>query len=418
MMTPESVSQSVPQSGSQSVSKAGSNPGPQPSSLSLFSIFLTVFLDLLGFGIILPIMPFYATSLGASPVTIGLLAGCFSAMQFLFAPVWGRWSDRIGRRPILLMGIVGTMLSMTAFAFATSLTQLFAARLLAGICGANIPVAQAYISDITTEENRTKGMGLFGAAFGLGFVLGPAAGGLLSQWHRSLPGLFAAALAAINFVSAYFSLKEPPKARREPRLKQPWYRAMAQFWGPHGLKHPQVGAWLALFFVVTLAFSQVEGTFALFTQRRLGFDARQVSYVFIYIGLMAAVVQGGLIGRLSKRFSEQTLITAGLALMGLGLALYFFVHGLWMLWVVVSFTSLGLGLNNPSLSSQISKKCAADERGEVMGIQQSLGSLGRMLGPVIGGFLFAHLGESAPYVLGALLLLACVLFLSASPRAE
>ncbi len=378
----------------------------------LLVIFLTVFLDLVGFGIIVPLMPFYATHFGASASFIGFFSASFSAMQVIFAPLWGRLSDKIGRRPIILFGVAGTIGSMLLLAFAGNKWMLLASRAFAGIASANIGAAQAYISDVTTPENRAKGMGLVGAAFGLGFIFGPAIGGGLSQFGERMPAFFAAGLAALNFALALFLLPESlsPELRAEaannPRPRQSQFQRVWHM----GVRHPQVGSLMLLFFIVTLAFANLEATFALFTERRLGFSPAQVGYVFAYIGIIAIIVQGGLIGRLTRWAGEPRLLICGVGALAFGLLGMTLVHGVATLLAVITLISIGNGLYGPSSSALISKLAPPAERGSLLGVQQSLGALGRMFGPPLGGFVFDRFNEGMPYFVGSSLLFLGAVF--------
>ena len=285
----------------------------------LVIIFVTVFIDLLGFGIIIPLLPFYAESFGASAFTIGLLGTSFSLMQFLFSPVWGRWSDRIGRKPIILVGLLGSCLSYLALALSTSLTLLFVARIVGGIAGANIPTAQAYIADVTTPENRARGMGMVGAAFGLGFIFGPAIGGVLSRISPETPMWFASALCFANFVAAWFLL---PESRSVDASTKSLGR-MEAF--RHASTKPTLLLLLALYFIVTLAFSGFEATFAIFSEARFGFTASTIGFVFAFIGVILALVQGVLVGKVVKVVSERRLIPLAIFAIALGIGLIPFV---------------------------------------------------------------------------------------------
>ncbi len=333
----------------------------------LVIIFITVFIDLLGFGIIIPLLPFYAESFGASAFTIGLLSTSFSLMQFLFSPIWGRWSDKIGRKPIILLGLMGSCLSYLAMALATSLTLLFVARIIGGIAGANIPTAQAYIADVTTPENRAKGMGMVGAAFGLGFIFGPAIGGLLSRIGPEAPMWFASVLCLGNFIAAWFLL---PESRRVSAQTKTLGR-MEAF--RHALTKPVLVLLLALYFIVTAAFSSFEATFALFSKARYGFTSTSIGFLFAFIGLVLAVVQGVLVHRVVKRVGEARLVPAAIF-------------------------CIALGFNNPSLSSMVSRLSDPDDQGGILGLASSLASLGRVVGPVTGGFLYDSYGMTTPYV--------------------
>src|SRR5918998_984012 len=269
----------------------------------LLVIFVTVFIDLVGFGIVIPILPYYVESFGGTPRQQGLLLTSYSVMQLIFSPVLGRMSDKYGRRPVLFLSLVGSGVGFLIMGFAGSLWMLFAGRILAGITGGNISTAQAYIADITTPENRAKGMGLFGAAFGLGFIFGPAIGGVLSQWDISAPFYFAAALAFANAVLLYFTLPETVTPDHPARtVRRGWGYFFKQ------LRQPALALVLVIYFFFVVSFSIMTTTFAYFTMHRFGYDATHNGWLFAYVGLLAVVVQGGLIGRLVKRFGEMRLV--------------------------------------------------------------------------------------------------------------
>jgi MFS transporter, DHA1 family, tetracycline resistance protein len=357
----------------------------------LVIIFLTVFIDLIGFGIIIPLLPFYAESYGATALTVGLLGTSFSAMQFLFSPIWGRWSDRIGRRPIILMGLLGSALSYLVLAQADSLALIFVARLVGGIAGANIPTAQAYIADITTAENRARGMGMVGVAFGLGFVFGPAIGGGLSHFGPEVPMYFAAALSLGNFTAAWFLLPESrtglgtaPSVGRLEALRR-------------ALTRPQLVLLLSLYFIIMTAFSGFEVTFALFSERRFGFTMATIGYLFAFIGIVLAVVQGLLVGKVVRVLGEHRVVPIAVAVIALGLALVPLAGSVPMLLVALGTLAIGMGFNGPSLTSMVSQLSDPDDQGGVLGVAQSLASLGRIVGPVWGGFLFDRYGITVPY---------------------
>lgn len=361
----------------------------------LVIIFITVFIDLLGFGIIIPLLPFYAESFGATAFTIGLLGTVFSLMQFLVAPVCGRWSDRIGRRPIILAGLLASCLAYVALALANSLALIFAARVVGGIAGGNIPTAQAYIADITTVENRAKGMGLVGAAFGLGFIVGPALGGILARYGHDVPMWCAAALCLTNFVAALFLL---PESRRGDR-----HRVTQSRWDlfRRARRHPGLMPLLVVFFLVSAAFSGFEATFALFTARRFGFTAESIGYVFAFIGLILAIVNGVLVGRVVRRLGERRVVPLAIALIAVSLFLVPAAHSVPALFAVCGILAVGMGFNNPSLTSAISRLSDPSEQGGILGLAQSLAALGRIVGPAWGGFLFDRAGMTVPYMSAA-----------------
>ena len=361
----------------------------------LVIIFVTVFIDLVGFGIIIPLLPFYAESFGASAFAIGLLGTSFSLMQFLFSPIWGRWSDRIGRKPIILIGLLGSCLSYVTMALATSLALLFIARIVGGIAGANIPTAQAYIADITTPENRARGMGLVGAAFGLGFIFGPAIGGLLSRFSPETPMWCAAALCFANFVAAWFLLPESRVVNAATRTlgrMEAFRLAMGQ---------PTLLVILALYFIVTMAFSAFEATFALFTEARFGFTAASIGLLFAFIGAIIAVIQGVLIGRVVKRLGERRVIPAAIAAIAVSIGLLPFVWNVPTLLIALGLLAMGMGFNNPSLSSMVSKLSHEDDQGGTLGLASSLASLGRVVGPAWGGYFYDAYGITTPYLSAA-----------------
>jgi multidrug resistance protein len=374
----------------------------------LVIIFLTVFVDLVGFGIVLPVMPFYAEHFGASAFQIGLMASSYSFMQFIFAPIWGRISDRIGRRPIIIMSLFGSAVSLFIFGLAQSLTVLFIARIFAGTFTANIPTAQAYIADVTTAENRAKGMGLIGAAFGLGFIFGPSIGGLLSPLGYSVPAFFASGLALINGISAIFLLPES-RPREIALASQHAQRSRFDIGNlKAALGEPRLRIYVILFFLVTFSFANLEATFALLTERIMNFGAKENGYLFAFIGVVVAIVQGGLIGLLVKKFGESRLVIIGLAVLTIGfVALPHSPHLRWLL-LNVAIVSIGSGVANPSINSLISRNTSEDMQGGVLGISQSLSSLARVLGPAWGGWAFGKWGHTSPYWSGATILVGCV----------
>ena len=358
----------------------------------LVVIFITVFIDLIGFGIVIPLAPFYAEHFGASAFTVGMLQASFSLMQLLFAPFWGRLSDRIGRRPVILIGLFGSAACYLLFGLAESLTVLFIARMLAGIAGANIATAQAYVADVTTQENRAKGMGMIGAAFGLGFIFGPAIGGVLSGFGPTVPLLFAAALSFVNFVAAWFVLPESRKPAAEVRARVSRFRALSE-----AVTLPGLPYLLLIFFLVTAAFSSFEATFALFGEKHFGFTPSNIGYVFAFVGIVLTVVQGGLVGRMARRFGEPRLVPFAILMLAAGLALLPVARTIPMLLVACALLAVGSGFNNPSISSLISRISSADEQGGILGVSQSVSSLARIIGPFVGGAVYQRFGSTAPF---------------------
>jgi len=376
---------------------------------SLVVIFLTIFIDLLGFGIVIPLLAFFARQYGASGKIVGIVVGVYSLMQFIFSPMWGRLSDRIGRRPVLLISLAGSVLGYTLFAFSRDLVALFVARMIAGIAAANIGTAQAYIADSTTPENRAKGMGLIGAAFGLGFILGPPVGGLLSHLGTArhlpgnlFPGLAAAALSLTALVLALTSLEESrsnlviaPKRRIAPQFDPEVWRSMATA--------PGLLTVLGTFFLIILAFSGMETTVTLFGRDRFGLTARDLGYFFGFMGIIVASIQGGGIGALTRKFGERRLVQAGAASLTLGFALVPAVDNLPLLYVASIFIALGQGISYPSLSSLTSRTSGPGDHGSMLGIQASVGSLARIIGPLLAGFIYDAYGNRGPFFSSAIL---------------
>lgn len=369
--------------------------GPSSQSRSLLTIiFLTVFIDLLGFGIVLPLLPYYARQFHASGITAGALIGIYSAMQFVTAPLWGRWSDRIGRRPVILVSLVGSTVSYLLFAMADSIELLFVSRILAGVAGASIPVAQAYIADVTSESERARGMGLIGAAFGLGFVFGPVIGGLLAHYGHHAPGLAATAICGTNLIAAFWRLPEslPPGQRHVRPAAHPLLQWRA------ASKRPQIATLVLLFAAVVFCFSTMETTLSLLCATAYQMSASHIYWLFGYMGVMTTLMQGGVIGRLVRRVDETRLVSVGTALLAVGLAAAPFTPPLLPLLLALGAIAIGQGIASPLLSSLLSKASPGKERGEVLGVSQSLGSLARIFGPLWGGLLFDHAGPAGPYV--------------------
>jgi multidrug resistance protein len=373
-------------------------------------LFLTVFLDLLGFGMVIPILPLYAERMHASDLETGFLLAIYSIMQLFFSPIWGRLSDRRGRRPILLLSILGSCGSQLGYAFAPSFAWLVVARAFAGMCGANITAAQAYIADCTDARERAAGMGMLGAALGLGFVFGPALGGLLSQHSATLPFLFSGALAGVNFLWALAVLKEPRPAAERTHARSITWAGLVQT-----VTTPRLLALMVLFFVVTFGFANLESTFSFYLEREFGYGRRQIGYVFTYIGVLMIFVQGGLVRRLAPKFGERALVVAGTLLMGCGFLLQYAAATQTMLFVAVAVIAIGNGLNTPSLSSLISRAASGAEQGGVLGVSQSCGALARVVGPLVGTFALGF-GITTPYLTGGITLLAASAFAFATVR--
>lgn len=393
---------------------------------SVLVIFLTVFIDLIGFGIVVPLIPVYSRHFGAHGVMIGAIIASFSAMQFIFSPIWGRLSDRYGRRPILLLSTAGAAASYVLFALSSGMENhraalwlMIVSRGFAGLCGGNITVAQAYIADISPPEQRSKRMGLIGMAFGLGFIFGPAIGGLgLKHLGSTAPGWIAAGLCAANFLLALFILVESRKPTSEPVAHRPHLTQWA-----HTLTQPKIGLLVIVFFLATFCFSCFESTLPLVVSDNFHLNiqsdetsASTVAYLFVFCGLIGAFVQGGAIGRLVKKFGEPKLIAMSLVLTGISLALLPFIGGTadlswgvlvrpegrsWLAMLgALALLSIGSSLTRPPLFGMLSNLTAAHEQGANIGVAQGSGSLARILGPLFAtGLLPFH--PAVPYLVCA-----------------
>ncbi len=387
----------------------------------LFNIFVIVFIDLLGFGLILPLLPFYADQYGATPLVVGLLTAIYAAAQLIGAPLLGRLSDRIGRRPILLVSILGTLLGFLLFAVADPLgsklatwmgsplngvilTILFLSRALDGFTGGNISVAQAYITDVTTEEDRAKGLGLIGAAFGLGFVFGPALGGLLSGFGLAVPAYAAAGLSAVNLLMVGLWLPESLSREARDQIKSRELPKVNLQSLISALKRPVVGPILSVSFLYGLAFALFSTMFSLFAQYRLNLDARQTGYVLAYVGLLIAIVQGVGVGVITKRYSERWIIFGTTIILTFSLAIWAFTSSLTFLLIILIPLATTTGLLNTVLRSSLTKNIDKEEVGGILGLSASLESLTRVIAPSLGGLLLGGLGTWAPGLAGALIM--------------
>ncbi len=380
---------------------------------SLAVLFLTVFIDLIGFGMVIPFLSFYAREYGASGVAVGAVVGIYSIMQFFFAPVWGRLSDRVGRRPVILISLTASCTGYLLFAFSHSLTVLFASRVIAGIGGANIGTAQAYIADSTSHENRAKGMGLIGAAFGLGFILGPPMSALLAELGTKhgmagnlLPGLVAAGLSFTAFLIALSVLAESkpkdlvPRSAVPPQFDRKLWREIAT--------HPLLASLMLALFLTLLAVAGMEVNVTLHGRDRFQFRQRDMAYLFLFMGVIVAGIQGGLIGRIVKRVGEHGTIVIGAASFTIGFVLVPSVWRVPLLYVVAFLIAIGQGLCYPALTALLSKIAPESERGSLLGMATSVGSLARFLGPLLSGFLYDLAGAAGSFYGGGLLMAAAL----------
>lgn len=392
--------------------------------LSLGVVFLTVVINLIGFGIVLPLLPFFATELGASPLAVGAIIAAYSAMQFVFAPLWGRMSDRYGRRPALIIGLLGTAGSYVVFAMADTVTVLLLSRLVGGVMGATIPVAQAYVADRSPRESRARAMGLIGAAFGIGFIIGPAIGGLLSRWGYALPGLFAAGLSLAAGLVALVFLPEslPPEKRLVPAAgaQRGGLRAVGEglaalrrtltalggtlahrgFRGPIGatlLGNTGIAAYTTLFPLVLYD--------------PIGMSAAEAGGFFAFAGVVTAASQGGIVGPVVERLGERRTAVSGSVTVALALAILAWAPGVPGIIVSLALLGVGWGLFNPSVLGILSSQAGDAEQGEVLGVNQSASALSRVVGPVAGGWAFGALGYAVAFYASATLLVVTAVWL-------
>ncbi len=391
-----------------------SEPGKQtsqpvtPSGASRLVLFLAVFIDLLGFGIVIPFLPMYAQRLKIGAFGVGVILAIYSLMQFLCAPVLGRISDRVGRRPIIMLGLLGSSVSYIIYGFANSFLLLFLSRAAHGVCAGTIATAQAYVADTTSEADRAQGMGMIGAAFGLGFVLGPALGGLLGHSSLQTPVFFASALTFANLIFAALYL--PESHCPEPGVRLGFARMIEPlFTIPRQLVGHRLARLFSVAFLLTFTIAALEATFALMVPRIYGYGAFGVGGLLAFAGLVQAVVQGYLLGKVARHTGELWLIRIGTVALAVGMA----PLGSWSsraaLVILLGMVSLGYGFGSPSVASLISKRTDSRLQGEVLGVNQSALSLARISGPIAGGLIYELLGPSAPYMGGALVAVLALL---------
>ncbi len=375
----------------------------------LFSIILVVFIDLLGFSLILPLLPYYAKTFQASETVTGILIASYALMQLIGAPILGRLSDRFGRRPILLLSVSGTFLGFLLLGFANALWILFASRILDGLTGGNLSVAQAYISDVTDEKNRSKGLGMIGAAFGLGFIIGPVAGGLLSQLGYAAPAFVAAGISFLNLVLIYNWLPESLTEEKRSQLseKRPPVTLQALL---VAFRHPFTGSLLVTRFFFGLAFAIFQNIFSLYALAKFNLSARDVGFVLAYVGILSVIVQGFLVGRLTSQFREDILITGCVMLMGVSLLGWALAPSVLWIYIIMTPTALSGGLLNTLLSSTLTKAVAPQEIGGILGFSTAVESATRVIAPILGGVLLQRIGTWAPGVFGALIMVGVSVF--------
>jgi DHA1 family tetracycline resistance protein-like MFS transporter len=377
---------------------------------------LTVFIDIAGFGLILPLLPFWAEKLGASPAQVGLILTAYALAQFLFTPLLGALSDRYGRKPIIIVSLLIEALSFALTALAGSLWFLLVARFIGGMGASNIGTAQAVVADTTTPESRARGMGLIGASIGLGFVIGPAIGGVLAGASAGLPFWAAMVVALVNAALALALLPETRTARAEAASSAANANRKSGLAGwAHTLRNPAIARLVLINFIFTLAFTAMEAVYPLFSQKVFGWQAVQNGYVFTYIGVIIVLMQGGLVARIVRRIGERVTMIMGLALLMAGLLLLPFSTTLGVMLLALALLSVGDGAVSPTSSALLSFAAAEDAQGATLGVAQGMAGLARVIAPVAAGALFgSRLGIGSPYVLGGIL--SALALLLALPR--
>lgn len=356
---------------------------------------------MLGFGIILPLLPYYAEHLGADAFTIGLLAASFSFFQFLSTPIMGEISDKIGRRPVLIFSLFGTVLSFVLLGFSKTIPLLFLSRVIDGISGGNISTAQAYIADITTKETRTQGMGVVQVAFGLGFILGPALGGILSKFGYGLPSFVAAAVTLAAALLTLFFLPESLKSRV---IKQPARKLIniSDFYD--SLTHPEIGILLVLSFLLAFVSTMMQTTFGIFSEHNFGLTSLHAGYIFAVIGIIGVVMQVWVLKRILKLLDEHLAVGISIVVLVISFALLSYSQNVWQLLGSIALMAAANGVVAPVLYGLISKHTSEDEQGNIMGVSTSVSSLARLFGPLASGFLYKSFGSRVPYVTGTVIL--------------
>lgn len=375
---------------------------------SLGIVFFTVFIDLLGFGILIPILPLFASEkLNISDFQIGIVIASFSFIQFIFNPILGKLSDRIGRRPLIVYTLLITSISYFIFTFATNFWILLLSRVLAGFGGSNIGVAQAYIADITTKQERAKGMGLIGAAFGLGFLFGPMIGGILSQYSFAYAGYGSAIFSFTAFLFSFFFL---PESRKENISSENYKLKIIDIkFAIQTLKIPFIGMLIIMFFLIVFSMANIYGTFPIIGSKYYKFSKNEITILYVIMGLIGAIIQGGLMKFLSTKIKDKNLVIFGMIVLSLGLGFIPYGFNLYGLIISISLLSIGSGILQPVLLSMISKYSSDHNQGATLGFSQSLSALGRVLGPLWGGFSYDYLGFQAPFLTGALITLLTLL---------
>ncbi|MFC1626766.1 MFS transporter [Patescibacteria group bacterium] len=380
----------------------------------LLTIFFIVFIDLLGFGLILPLLPFIADHFQANPLQIGILGASYSLFQFISSPILGRLSDRYGRKRLLVLSQIGSMIGFVLLGVANSLPLLFLSRIIDGITGGNISIAQAYIADITTNKDRAKGMGVIGAAFGLGFILGPVAGGLLFQFGFWAPAFFAAFISLLTVISTSLFLKETIDTKKTITSRKTQF-SLKEF--KNVFSSQPMGILIITFFFINFAFSGLQGMFALWTQVTLNWGPLQNGYIFAYIGVLAVITQLKILPFLISKYGEQNILIASIPIMALG---FFFIPFAPMFFGVLLIANallvVGNSLANPTIQAIASESVDKEDYGGTLGFLQSSASFGRILGPVVAGELFYVVGKDVPFYSSGIVLLATFIFIKTKLR--
>jgi len=394
-------------------SRAAGTPGPARSRSILFIVFLTILIDFIGFTVLIPVLPLFAERLGASDFEIALILSVYALAQLVFLPVWGWVSDRIGRRPVILVSLLGTVASFIVLAFADSIEMIYAARALAGFFAASIGTAQAVVTDVTPPSDRAGGMGIIGAAFGAGMIVGPVLGGYTAQIDEKAPFYSVAALAAVNFVLAWFRLPES----RPVALEAPNWKALRQTFIPTPVRvammvhDRRIALYLYFFFHLFSAFAVLEALITLYAGKQFGMQPLDVGQLFLWIGVVLFVTQGVLLRRLVAAVGESRLVALGMFTMAIGLAAVAWAPSFGWLYLVGTLIAFGNGITFPAFTSLYSKACEAENAGELLGQSQAMATTGRIVGPVLGGLVMQNWSLEAPFLIaGAMMLVALIMF--------
>jgi len=375
----------------------------------LTTIFLIVFIDLLGFGIILPLLPYIAGKYQATPFQIGLLTAVYSVFQLITSPVLGRLSDRFGRRKLLIVSQLGSALGFLILALSNNLSLLFLSRIIDGITGGNISIAQAYIADVTDKKNRSRGMGIIGAAFGLGFIFGPALGGWLSKISYSTPAYFAAFFSLMTVFATAMFLKETVDIKNSSSLPK---RKVSLNEFVKVINIYPIGILITVFFLANLSFSMMQGIFSLWTNKTFAFTAERNGWLFSYVGILAVFIQLKILPYAVKKFREKTILRWSLFFMFAGLTLIPLSFQPGFLYIALSFLPLGNGLITPTIQAMASEDVEKERYGETLGILQSSGAMGRIIGPILGGELFQFFGKDTPFYFAGTALFLTLIYLN------